>query len=79
EQVIKQSEIDWHWPSPDQLDVHIAAPQAAMLLIRQTNDGGWLARNQRDKLLDIDEKSMFIEIPLTNEDSQVKLSRKWFR
>ncbi|MCC7333679.1 MAG: hypothetical protein IT422_01195 [Pirellulaceae bacterium] len=79
EQVIKQPEIDWHWPSPDQLDVHIAAPQAAMLLIRQTNDGGWLARNQRDKLLDIDEKSMFIEIPLTNEDSQVKLSRKWFR
>lgn len=72
-------EIDWHWHSPDRLNLHIAAPQVAILLVRQTNDGGWLARNQQEKHLAIDQKSLFVQIPLSAEDTQVKLTRKWFR
>lgn len=79
EQALAPPEIDWHWHGPDRLDVHIAAPQAAMLLVRQTNDGGWLARNQREQPMAIDDESMFIVIPLDSQDTQVKLSRKWFR
>lgn len=77
-QPLEPPEIEWHWRSPDQLDIHIAVPQAAVLLVRQTNDGGWLARNQQHKHLAIDEKSIFVEIALSSEDTQVRLSRKWF-
>ncbi len=77
-QPLEPQTLDWHWHRPDQLDVRIADPQAAILLVRQTNDGGWLARSGHGKYLAIDEKSMFVEIPLSSEDTQVKLSRKWF-
>ncbi len=79
EQPSEWPKIEWRWHGPDRLDLQIAAPQVAVLLIRQFNDGGWSARNQQEKRLPIDRDSLFVQIPLTAEDSQIRLTRNWFQ
>lgn len=74
--------VSWQWPDSDSLEVHINTTQqqqanAVRLLIRQLNDGGWIARNKAGEKLTIEPTQLFVVIPLVVGETHVRLTRKW--
>lgn len=49
-----------------------------VLVVRQTNDGGWLARDAAGRSLAIRGQPLFVEIDLADAVGEITLSRKWF-
>lgn len=77
------SVASWRWTSPDRLVIQMvdpagARPQERVLLVRQTNDGGWLAHDTSGRSLKIRHQPLFVEVELTESVDQVTLTRKWF-
>ncbi len=50
-----------------------------LLIVRQTNDGGWLAHDAGGRALEIRPHSFFIEVELPHAVGEIAFSRKWFR
>ncbi len=74
--------VSWQWLDSDSLEVHLNKTQpqqasASRLLIRQLNDGGWIARNKAGKKLTIEPTQLFVVIPLVTGETHVRLTRKW--
>ncbi len=49
-----------------------------LLIVRQTNDGGWLAHDASGRELEIRHEPFFIEVELPHAAEKIQLSRKWF-
>ena len=50
----------------------------AVLLVRQINDGGWLAHDATGRQLAIRREPLFVEVELPDALGELTLSRKWF-
>ncbi len=69
--------VNWHWHQCDVLEVQLPKPQAGQLLIRQWNDGGWLAHAADGQPLPIDSSQRLLVVSLKDNVSRVRLTRKW--
>lgn len=66
----------WQWTSSSQLDIELVAQPAAVLQVRQFNDGGWEARNEQHAVLPIDSQHLFVRVRLAPKTTRVQLRRK---
>jgi len=75
--------LQWRWVGNDRIEIELGQTQAGELLIRQTNDGGWLAQASRDGLgagrqtLLIAPHDLFLRIAVSTDDRWIVLSREW--
>ena len=62
----------------DSADAERRATLDSVLIVRQTNDGGWLARDASGRSLAIRGQPLFVEVEMSDAIGEITLSRKWF-
>ncbi len=77
-----EATIQWQWIDSDTLEIHVDSSQLVRdrpneLLIRQFNDGGWIAREGTGIELTIAPSQLFLVVRLTGDETHLRLTRKW--
>ncbi len=68
--------VSWQWLWSGRLEVVVDSPVPGKLLVRQFNDGGWVARGEvADVKAERDESELFIEVSIEGGKSRLLIER----